>query len=253
LEEEKKALGFFFSGHPLADVRELVSGLSSASAAGLAELPEGCEVIAGLYVTSASDKITRQTSEKMTVMNGEDWTGGALQVVVYPRLYAACAANPNTRLLLKPDRLLFVRGWLKLPAEEPRLPAIRAAELFTLEEAAERYLRSLILRLRHVESAGKGLEAFGARLESLLELLRACPGRLQVHIQLELREGPGAPASVLVRCGPRLRVRAAPELFTGLRQLLGAGGLEAEADVRPRAASSAPRERYRRGRATSRA
>src|SRR6185295_9939305 len=86
LEEEKKVLGFYFSGHPLAEARELVEGLSSCSIKGLGEIPEGYEVILGGYITGVRTTFTRAKNEKMAVLTVEDFTANT-QVVVFPRTY----------------------------------------------------------------------------------------------------------------------------------------------------------------------
>src|SRR6185295_10990020 len=86
LEEEKKVLGFYFSGHPLAEARELVEGLRSCSIKALNDYPEGFEVTVGAYLTQVQTKITRAKGEKMAVLVVEDFSAN-MQVVVFPRAY----------------------------------------------------------------------------------------------------------------------------------------------------------------------
>jgi DNA polymerase-3 subunit alpha len=107
LAEEKKVLGFYFSGHPLAEARELAEGLSSSPLRALAEIPEGYMVVVGAYVTQVRGTVTREKNEKMAVLNIEDFSGSA-QVVVIPRVYNV------SKELLRPDAILFFRGKMKL-------------------------------------------------------------------------------------------------------------------------------------------
>ena len=73
LDEEKAVLGFYFSGHPLDEARELVDGLSSCTIKGMSNIPEGYEVVIGAYVTQVQPRITRAKGEKMAVLTIEDF------------------------------------------------------------------------------------------------------------------------------------------------------------------------------------
>jgi DNA polymerase-3 subunit alpha len=228
LEEEKKVLGFYFSGHPLAEARELAEGLRSCPLRDLPETPEGYTVTVGAYVTQVRATVTRDKGEKMAVLNIEDFSGSA-QVLVWPRVY------DRFKNLLQPDSILFFRGRLKLnePAggesggnggdsEKKRRPAatILADQVMTAEQAAQKYVRGLVLEL-----GNDGAERVQARLDSLLDQLRHYPGQVEVYFNLEVEDAQGRPVLVSVRAGAKLGLRAAPELLTALRQILPPGGL----------------------------
>jgi DNA polymerase-3 subunit alpha len=227
LEEEKKVLGFYFSGHPLADVREIIEGLSGQSCKGLASVPDGFELVLGGYVQAVQPKTTRAEGKKMAVLAVEDFTG-SVQAVVFPRTYDAY------KELLRPDSILFFRGRVKHGDGGTQAASLLVEEVLTLESAVKRYLSGVSLCLRQEDfqprqtapeggfpggARGEGFAA--ARLQSVVELLKAHPGASPLWLQVDLDEGPGAPARVSVRAGQRFRVQAHAELFKGLRGIFG--------------------------------
>jgi DNA polymerase-3 subunit alpha len=261
LEEEKKVLGFYFSGHPLADYRELIEGLSSSPCRALRDIPDGYEVLLGAFVNAVQPKVTRD-GKRMAVLMVEDFTG-SIQVVVFPRTFE------QYRELIRADRVLVFRGRVRHGEAAGPSVSLMAEELLTLEQAVLRHIHGVLLVLRQedlaapvafrpqaptvpghqgtAEAWGQGatapsgngatLDAWRERLESLVELLKAFPGQTPLWFQVELAGPTGAPARVWVRAGPSLRVRPDVELFKGLRQLLprGAVHLQAEANQARRA------------------
>ncbi|MCW8131325.1 MAG: DNA polymerase III subunit alpha [Planctomycetota bacterium] len=251
LEEEKKVLGFYFSGHPLADVREIIEGLSSKPLKQLVDVTDGFEVVAGAYVNSIRATVTREKGEKMAVLTIEDFSGTA-QAVVFPRVY------DKYKEFVKTDVVLFFRGKIK---NDDRGVSLLVEEIFNLEEAVRRHLSAIQITLRQDQPAprkghavakkngngnGNGKKsakgngngngdahpaellddkAMIAQIESLVGLLRAHPGAIDVWFQLELEEGTGAPATVLVRGGNRVRVKPTPGLFAGLHEQLPVGAI----------------------------
>ena len=220
LAEEKKVLGFYFSGHPLAEARELAEGLSSSPLRLLAEIPDGYTVMAGAIVTQVRGTVTREKGEKMAVLNIEDFSGSA-QVVVAPRVYNGC------KDLLQQDSILFFRGRLKInePAggeaggdgDKKRRPAatIIADQVMTVEQAAQQFVRDVSLTLGNCDA-----EQVEARLASVKDLLHNYPGPVPVYIHLEVEDEQRRPVVVSVRAGARLGVRPAPEMLAGLREIL---------------------------------
>ena len=223
LEEEKKVLGFYFSGHPLAEARELAEGLSSCPIRTLAEVPEGYTVVIGAYVTQMRTTVTRDKGEKMAVLTVEDF-GGSAQVVVFPRTYKEC------KEVVGPDRILFFRGRVKTNELQsgggqgegnaaPQMTIIAEAVL-PVEAAAQQYVRDLGLTL-----GDGGTAQAQAKFQSALTLLRNYPGGVPVFFHLEVEDAEGRSGVVSVRAGEQFNVRSAPELIVGLRNILGAGAV----------------------------
>ncbi|HLX62620.1 MAG TPA: DNA polymerase III subunit alpha [Planctomycetota bacterium] len=240
LEEEKKVLGFYFSGHPLAEARELVEGLSSCSIKALNEIPEGYEVVLGVYVTAVRTTFTKAKNEKMAVLTVEDFTAST-QVVVFPRTYE------KYKQLVQPDRILFVRGKIKANDMGPRgnaAPAngeaesdsaaqvsIIAEELFTADDAAARHVAEVVFTFEEIEPQnneprpqGSGCAAL-AKLNSVLEVMKNCPGRTPVYFNVQLDHVAGTSATVRIRSGEKMRVNASQDLFLSLRPIVRQGAL----------------------------
>ncbi|MCZ7645072.1 MAG: DNA polymerase III subunit alpha [Planctomycetota bacterium] len=282
LEEEKKVLGFYFSGHPLADVREIVEGLSSRSCRKLGDLEDGLEVVLGAYVNAVHPKQTRTSGEKMAVLDLEDWENGSMQAVVFPKTYA------KFRELIQPDRILFFRGKIK-HSDLSGGASVMADEIFTVEDAVRRYLSAIVITLREPQQAapsngnGNGKHGpeqaekrakkekakkdapesapvkteesgesarklFAQRLETLAELVQAHPGRNPVWFQLDVTVGGATPASVIVQPNEKVRVRPSPELFAGFRSLLPRGSLRVIGEgTKPRRAPEPAWKRFANG------
>ncbi|MGD0088374.1 MAG: DNA polymerase III subunit alpha [Planctomycetota bacterium] len=227
LAEEKKVLGFYFSGHPLDEVRELVEGLSSSRLRELAEIPEGYTVVAGALVTQVRNTVTREKGEKMAVLNIEDFSGSA-QVVVTPRIYNECKP-------LQQDSILFFRGRLKLneplggesggnggDGEKKRRAAatIMADQVMTVDQAAQRYVHDVWLSLGNL-----GKDLLQARLDSVLPELQKYRGQTPVFFQIEITDPAGRPALVNIRAGEKRGVRPVPDLLASLRHILSPGAV----------------------------
>jgi DNA polymerase-3 subunit alpha len=247
LDEEKSVLGFYFSGHPLAEARELVEGLSSKSIKGLSEIPEGYEVLLGAYVTNIRVTITKAKGEKMAILTIEDFSGST-QAVVFPRTY------DKFKELIQPDRILFFRGKIKAdmnsgggangaqrnqtPGEEAPRAAINILpdEILTVEAAAERYTGSLMLSIgadgngNGAEGKSNGNGSTKAKVQSLAALMQNHRGKVPVYFSVELDEGPGSPATVTIRGGQKIAIRPDVELFAGLRGILKPGSIRVTGD-----------------------
>ena len=250
LDEEKAVLGFYFSGHPLDEARELVEGISSSKIRDLSRIPEGYEVVIGAYVTQVQPRITRMKGEKMAVLTVEDFSGNT-QVVVFPKTY------DRFKQLLQPDTILFFKGRLKsnemnggaggangkgganganAEGDDARPPslAIMADEIMTVDEAAERYVSDVTLLLDEQDCAGEKVakqnghpngngSGAKAQMQSVLALMHNFSGRVPLYFSVDIESGPGAPATVAIRGGDKTALRPAPDLFAGLRKILKSG------------------------------
>jgi DNA polymerase-3 subunit alpha len=246
LEHEKKVLGFYFSGHPLAEARELVDGLSSCALRALTEVPDGHLVVIGALVTGVRHTVTRATGDKMAVLTVEDFTGST-SVVVAPKVFEA------SKVLLQQDAILFIRGRVRTSEmmggnrsgggggggegnnEGAPVASVMADQIYTVEKAAAQFVGDVGLALTPspeplAQGEGRngnhnGEEQAQAKFQSAVALLRNYPGRTQVFFHLDVTDKEGRPVTVTVRGGEKLGIRPAPELFVGLRSILGVGAV----------------------------
>jgi len=256
LEEEKSVLGFYFSGHPLGEARELVEGISSCTIKGLGEIPDGFIVTIGAYVTSVMTTVTKAKQEKMAILTVEDFTGNT-KAVIFPRTYA------RFKDVITPERILFFRGKVKIDegagvrkkdeGEEGSGPqmTLMPDEILLPEQAAEVFVSNVSLTITdnpmtpltpaHASDpasteppAAKGKLA-QSRIQSVANLLKSFPGDTQVYLNLEVEDDRGEPTMVTVQAGPKWKVRPSPDLLMGLRGILerGAVRITGEAATRP--------------------
>ncbi|HYG73574.1 MAG TPA: DNA polymerase III subunit alpha [Planctomycetota bacterium] len=255
LEEEKSVLGFYLSGHPLAEARELVEGLSTRSIKGLGEIPDGYMVVVGAYVTSVQTTVTRSKGEKMAILSIEDFTG-SMQAVIFPRAYA------RFKDLLAPDRILFFKGKVKADnggmvkkqdAEGGPPPmSLLVDDILTVDAAAAIYTKEVGIAVspngiskntkagaQNGNGHGNGngnskaksdapanpTAAVEAKLKSVLGVMKEYPGNVEVYFHVEVEDINGNPATVIVRSGQGKGIRAAPELFAALRDILDRGAV----------------------------
>ncbi len=237
LEEEKKVLGFYFSGHPLAEARELVEGCSSCNIKRLSEYPEGFEVLIGAYVTAVRFVFTKAKNEKMAILTVEDFTANT-QVVLFPRTF------DKVKDLIQPDRILFFRGKIKAndmggagggggaakavegETESPAAQvSIMADDVLTPEMVAERHVGDVIFTIEETPLGEPNPNAGAAltKLNAVLQLLKSKPGKTPIYFNLMLDNVDGASAVVRIKAGDKFKIDATPELFLSLRTLLRPG------------------------------
>ncbi|MEI6235864.1 MAG: DNA polymerase III subunit alpha [Planctomycetota bacterium] len=237
LEEEKKVLGFYFSGHPLSEVRELVEGCSSCTIKALGEIPEGYEVIIGAYVTAVRTTFTKAKNEKMAVLTVEDFTANT-QVVIFPRTFE------KVKDLIGQDKILFFRGKVKANEMgggakekaptgdgEQEAPAaqvsIMADDVMTPEQVAERHVGEVVFTIEETPpgEAGPNPGAALTKVNAVLALLKNKPGKKAVYFNLMLDNVDGANATVRIKGGESFRIDASPDLLLSIRALLRPGAI----------------------------
>jgi DNA polymerase-3 subunit alpha len=139
LAMEKEMLGLYISGHPLHEVKEALVQRTSARLDQLGELPDDAKVTVGGVVASLKQISTRK-GELMAFMTLEDVVG-SVEVVLFPRVYAAA------RALIRDDAVLLVRGRLNHQDEAVKIIADGLVRL----EDAENAVPQLYLKLADME------------------------------------------------------------------------------------------------------
>src|SRR6202165_3936387 len=105
LAQEKEALGFYISGHPLADKTAELERRTNSTIAALRELPEDETVVIGGIVT-ASRRVVTKAGGQMLVAKLEDMSG-AVEVVVFPKWF------PDLAPIILDEAVVVVRGKVK--------------------------------------------------------------------------------------------------------------------------------------------
>jgi DNA polymerase-3 subunit alpha len=171
LAEEKRAVGFFLTGHPLEAYAEELDRYTSAPIGRI----DGCTVDAEVVVAGVVSAIrTRRDKrgQKMAFVTLEDATGG-VECTFFSRAYQKSAE------VLASDQPLLVRGKLQLRGEELKILADSAEPLATVRGSRTRRVR---ICLDWVELQTAGVEAFCSAFE-------ASAGGCMAEIELTREDG----------------------------------------------------------------
>jgi DNA polymerase-3 subunit alpha len=170
LRNEKEALGFYITGHPLAKYDMLLTKLKARKTTELENIPDRSDIIIGGILRSIKKKNVKSTGDLMAYLTLED-VEGSIEVIVFPELYK------NSVHVLKKDMLLLVKGNIDKDEKGIR---VRAREVTDLEEAGNVSLRRMEIRID--DSPGSSENLRGIR-----DLVTQYPGDCQLF--LKIRQG----------------------------------------------------------------
>jgi DNA polymerase-3 subunit alpha len=216
LANEKEALGFYITGHPLARHSAAIKRFATCDAAGLAERADREEVsLCG--IVAGSKELTTKKGERMAFITLEDLSG-FVEMVIFPEVYQAAGE------LLKSEEPLLVRGTVDAGEEAQedgegqggsngrgsRGSKLLVSEVLSLKEVRERLTRRV-----HIRLTTPGLD------EPQLRALRDIVGRYRgeceglIHLVIPNR------SETVVRLPDDLRLQACDELMDDAEKLFG--------------------------------
>ena len=197
LAAEKKALGFYITGHPLDSHADVISKLGAVSSAGLSTLESGSRVtIAGL-VTDLQLRSTKR-GDRFAIFRLEDQAGSA-KCVMWPEAF-----NRNGALV-KTEVTIVTSGRAEI-SDEGTVSVI-VEKIVSLDDAIQENARELVIQL----SAQDDSENLFHQLRDLLE---QSPGECDVFIEL-VTQG----MIVRLRAHPSLKVKGSAALDAAVRRL----------------------------------
>jgi DNA polymerase-3 subunit alpha len=215
LQGEKATLGLYLTGHPIDQFTDELRQLTSNSIAELLassnepnpnssqRRPNGRKVTTAGLVIETHHRNTPKGPMGSAIL---DDNSGRLDIVVFADLYNNC------RELLKVDQILIVTG--SLAHDEYRGQwSVRAEQISTLEQARERTVERIHMRINGTEINALS-HHFVASLQSLLAPYQG--GRCAVVIEYH------RPGSVgQLRLGRAWHLHPAAKMLTSLKELLG--------------------------------
>ncbi|MBI2568342.1 MAG: DNA polymerase III subunit alpha [Candidatus Schekmanbacteria bacterium] len=168
MRNEKEALGFYVSSHPLRQVEDVMRYFTSAQCCDLGEWENAAPVTIGGVIASMREQFTKG-NQKMAFVTLEDLTGTA-ELILFPDAYQAAAEH------LVKDLPILVTGQLE-PGETPK---IRVTEVLPATEKMSSARRAVI-RVGRLDSEGKVLD-------DLRQVAVAHPGSSRLVLELNLGE-----------------------------------------------------------------
>jgi DNA polymerase-3 subunit alpha len=203
---EKETLGIFVSGHPLADVADALSRGGAVQVKDLRAMEDDSSVrVAGL-VMSVRRTMTKAQAQ-MLIAIVEDMSG-AIEVVVFPKQYAALQAA------FVEDAIIIVNGRLRLRERRGSTPGEETPiELSVTANEVQRYERGAEpakVHGWHVTVSSR------AHIDDIVTLLSEWPGTVPLVVHLN--------GDTLLKC-----VAAAPDMRMRLAAIVGDANVRAGA------------------------
>ena len=119
LKLEKEGIGFYITGHPLANYIQRVRQMTTATTSSLLERHDGDTVTIGGIVTSYRKKLTKK-GDQMAFFRLEDLEG-AIEVILVPQVFE------RYNSMLEEDLPVVIEGRISVSEEE--LPKLRAEKM----------------------------------------------------------------------------------------------------------------------------
>jgi DNA polymerase III subunit alpha len=197
LAQEKEALGFWISGHPLDRYRDELTSFTTTTCVGLDQVVDGREVTLG-GVVARINKMPDKRGNMMAFVTMEDFSGQTELII-----FSDCFERSKEDLAV--DRMVLVSG--RVSTREGERPKVICSEVMPLEKLTERFNCQLVIKL--------GPECAEKTIERALATLEQYPG--QVPVLLAAREN----GSEVYIKSSRYSVTMDFELLNRLKELLG--------------------------------
>lgn len=196
LAAEKKALGFYITGHPLDAHLETINQLGAVTSVDLAQQETGSRAsIAGL-VRDLQLKTTKK-GDRFAIFRLED-QAGSVKCVLWPEPYRRNSS------VIADESTILVTGRAEI-TDEGALSLI-ADRITELTQAVQQKARELVIKLPVPNDA--------QQCEAVKNLLEQSPGDCEVFLELQV-DG----LSVRLRAHPSLKVQGSAQIESELRSL----------------------------------
>ncbi len=199
LSNEKEAIGFYITGHPLARHSDAIKRFSTCDTAGLTERADKEEVSVCGIVTGIKLLNTRK-GDRMAFVTLEDLSG-FVEMVVFPETYTESAE------LLNSEEALLVKGTVDIGEDACK---ILVNEVLSLKDVQERLTRMIHFRL-----TTPGLEE--RQLCSLKDIMLRYHGDCEALIHLVVPNR----SETVISLPEDLRLQASDQMMDDVEKLFG--------------------------------
>ena len=212
LIQEKEQLGFYVSGHPLEEYRDIIENYTTASTQTLAAHRINSDVFVAGLITEVKN-ITTKKGDAMAVLGFEDLEG-TVEVVVFPDTYKKAGE-------LVEGRAIWMRGIVNIkqnsrnrksddePQEEER--QIQAEEIVDIASVSKDQTTSLEVIIPESDLGNT------EKLEALQRIASANKGKLNLILRLmSPRYG-----EVIAQCAQKYSIANEPQVIEQVEKLFG--------------------------------
>jgi DNA polymerase-3 subunit alpha len=203
LAREKELVGFFVSGHPLDEHRDLVDLLAETANTGNLGERRDRKVEVACVVTEISRRISRKDGSEWARIVFEDYHGTAV-ALAFREVWA------KNREKLEPGVPVLLRGSVSGRERDEGDPPVFLDEVVPLASVYETGRVAVCLDITGSDDLAT------ERLDRAMAVVRSHPGPAALRVLL--RNGGEEPAVLRSR---KLSVAAAPEVLEALRDVLG--------------------------------
>jgi DNA polymerase-3 subunit alpha len=208
LSHEKEMLGFYITGHPLAQYDKFIKFFSKAPVAKLKEQKHNLSTTIMGVLTKVKYTITKRgkfKGKKMAIAELEDLTG-QVEILIFPRTYSKYSNY------IKTDAIVSVKGKLNLAEENPK---IIADEILPVDQARKKYTSSI-----DIELSTQNLKK--DQLKQLKNTLSEHAGKTPVYLHFVNPDG----SSKTMLINSNTKVEADEELIEKLEKIAGNGSVK---------------------------
>jgi DNA polymerase III subunit alpha len=205
LAEEKKALGFYMTSHPLTRHAALLQALATHQVGDISGLADKAEVVMGGMVGGFVIKNVQKSRDggtRMLKMTFEDLSG-AMPAMLWPSDYA------KFEPILKEDFIGFLKGTISRRSDPPELVVTR---VIPLERGPTELSKGVMVRLHKVSMQP-------ADLDRLLRMVRSYPGNLDLYLEVN---GLEKVRRAIYKAGANLKIRHDERMLADLETAFGA-------------------------------
>lgn len=215
LVRERKALGFYVSGHPLERYLKgagALSKLQAVPASSLASASDWAVVSVCGMVEGYRERIFKDGGGKIAFFDLEDLTGRVTVKVRANQIDTYAAVLTAGEPVLVTGKVSFpFRGDDAEPEEEgPREPTLFLNEAVRLSDSVKKDTRQVAIRLRAERTTAD-------QLAKMADVLRASNGPCPVGLVLAMKDG----AEAFLALGKDYRVEVSDEVLSGLERIFG--------------------------------
>ena len=208
LAAEKETLGFYVTGHPLSEYREIIARQAAVTTDRLSSCLDK-ETVTLCAIVAAIKEITTKNGERMAFVTLED-LAGTVEAIAFPELYKA-----NLLFLVK-DAAVLVRGQVDIGEEVVKLLLTEVKPLSALGGNGAPVVEIT------VEGAKLSIE----RLVELKSILSRFPGSSCLRLHLNVT----ADAQVTIAASSEMTVTLNESLKQEVEALLGPGTVSSNSD-----------------------
>lgn len=211
LREEKNALGFYLTSHPMARYGDLILKLDSRTTRSLESVPDG-ETVRVFGVVGGIREVKTKKGDKMAQLTVLDMEG-SIEAVLFPDIYGKVQNELQT------DLPLLITG----PIERNDFGSkIRVTRVDTVDQALEALYQTVVIRL---QSDGMGKQD----LLDLKGILLGYPGSVPAVLELKVMIRP-YPVAVI---GLHLNVSPSEDLVRALTNRFGQQAVVCKEEMDP--------------------